>query len=103
MPPSPFCHVCRSQEVVWAELPGGGVIYTFTVVRHAVIPEARGAVPYVVAVVDLDGAPGARLIGNVVDVDPVVVTIDMQVQVVWDDVAEDVTIPRFRPRAVSGR
>jgi uncharacterized OB-fold protein len=97
MPPSPFCHQCRSQRVEWTDLPGTGTVYTFTVVRHAVIPDARPAVPYVVAVVDLDGAPGCRLIANVVAAAPDSVEIGQPVRVSWDDIAEGVTIPRFAP------
>jgi hypothetical protein len=95
MPPSPFCHRCRSQRLEWAQLPGTGTIYTFTVVRHAVIPDVRPSVPYVVAVVELDGAPGCRLVGNVIEAAPERVEIGQHVRVSWDDVSEDATIPRF--------
>jgi uncharacterized OB-fold protein len=95
MPPAPFCHVCRAQEVAWPELPGTGVVYTFTVVRHAVATVALGHLPYVVAVVELDGAPGARLIANILGADPSVVEIGRRVHVRWDDVGPRTTIPRF--------
>jgi uncharacterized OB-fold protein len=52
-------------------------------------------VPYVVAVVELDDAPGVRMIANVVECDPEDVEIGKPVRVVWDDVDEYVTIPRF--------
>jgi uncharacterized OB-fold protein len=97
MPPSPFCPNCRSQQTTWEELSGRGSVYTFTVVRHAVIPEMRDHVPYVVAVIDLEDAPGTRLIADVVGVDPDHVHIGLAVRVVWDEVAEGVTIPRFEP------
>jgi len=95
-PPAPFCHACRHQDVTFADLPGTGTVYTFTVVRHAVVPELRDHLPYVVAVVTVDGAPGVRLIANLVESDPDAVTIGARVEVVWDDVNPDVTIPRFR-------
>jgi uncharacterized OB-fold protein len=94
MPPSSFCPACRTQAVVWDELSGSGTIFTYTVVRHAVIPAVEDYVPYVIAVVDLDGAPDARLVVNVVDVDPASVTIGAPVHVVWDDCAEGVSVPR---------
>lgn len=97
MPPSPFCHVCRSQDIDWTELNGTGTVFTFTVVRHAVVPVVREHVPYVVAVVDLDGAPGARLVTQLVGMAPEHVTIGMPVGVVWDDVAEGVSVPRVMP------
>lgn len=98
-PPRPFCHNCQTQEIDWEELPGTGVIFTFTVVRHAVVPELSEYVPYGVAVVDVDGAPDARVVAAVVDSDLDKLQIGDRVEVVWDDVHENVTIPRFR-RAV---
>jgi uncharacterized OB-fold protein len=99
MPPTPFCWRCRSQETEWVELPGTGTVYTFTIARHALTPATKDAVPYVVAVIALDGAEDARLISNVVGIAPEDVAIDLPVEVVYDDVSAEVTIPRFQPRA----
>jgi uncharacterized OB-fold protein len=97
MPPGPYCHVCRTQSVEWIELSGDGTVFTFTVVRHALIPALVGAVPYVVSVVDLTDAPPARLVAALVDVDPESVCIGMPVTLVWDDIDDDQTVPRFTP------
>jgi len=95
MPPRPFCRVCRRQEIEWVDLPGTGTVFTYTVVRHAVVPELATHVPYVIAVVEVDGAPGTRLVAAVVESDPEEVRIGRKVAVRWDDVHENVTIPRF--------
>ena len=95
LPPAPFCWRCRKQEAEWVELTGEGTVYTFTITRRALIPQLEGCIPYVVVVVDLDGAPGARLIGNLLGSDPDTVHIGMRVRVQWDDVTDDTTIPRF--------
>ena len=100
MPPSAFCPHCRAQEVVWEELSGRGTVFSFTVARHALTPDLAGYLPYVVAVVDIDGAPGARLIGNVVGTEVEDVRIGMPVEVVWEDVeGSPVSLYRFRPAA----
>ena len=70
LPPGPVCPTCRSQDVNWIELSGKGVIYTFTVVRHAPVPSLTDSVPYVIAVVSLPDAGGQRLITNIVNCDP---------------------------------
>ena len=44
-PPGPFCWNCRAQEVEWVEHDGTGTIYSFTIVRHPVIPEVAEALP----------------------------------------------------------
>jgi hypothetical protein len=78
-------------------------VYSFTIVRHPVTPELSDSVPYVVAVIELDDAPGARLFTNIVECDPDTVVIGQAVQVVWDDAADEVTIPRFAPISESLR
>jgi uncharacterized OB-fold protein len=98
MPPGPFCWNCQTQDAEWIDLPGTGTIYSFSITRQALIPQLADYVPYVVAVVDLDEAPGARLVSTVVDVDPDSVRIGDAVQVHWDDVHERTTVPRFRLR-----
>lgn len=95
-PPSPFCYVCTHQEVDLVEAAGSGAVYTFTIARHAVIPHLADSVPYAVAVVELDDIPGVRMIANIVESDLEKLEIGSRVSVVWDDVNDDVTIPRFR-------
>lgn len=94
-PPGPFCHICQRQEVEYVDLPGTGSIYTFTIARHPVLPELKESVPYVIAVLELDGAPGIRLIANVVSSGVDQLHIGCAVKVTWDDVTDEVTIPRF--------
>lgn len=96
MPPAPLCHACSSFDAAWVDLPGTGEVYSFTVVRHAVVPAMREHLPYVITVVTLDGAPTARLITNIVAVAPEAIEIGMPVEVAWDDATDDATIPLFR-------
>jgi len=96
MPPTPFCWRCRSQEVEWVEHGGNGTVYSFTVIRHAVIPAVKEALPLIAAVVELDDAGGSRLVGDIVDAEPDDVAIEAPVTVDWWDVREGVSIPVFR-------
>ena len=66
-PPTPFCWHCRAEEVDWIEHDGHGEVYSFTVIRHAVIPPVADALPLIAAVVELPDTDGCRLVGNVVD------------------------------------
>jgi uncharacterized OB-fold protein len=102
MPPGPYCAACRSQSIEWTTVTGRGTVFAFTIVRHAVMPSVASQTPYVIAVVELDEAPGVRLVTNLWDSDDDDVAIGLKVQVLWDDVAENVTIPRFAP-AKDGR
>lgn len=42
-------------------------------------------------------AEGPRMMTNIVDCDPEAVRIGMAVTVTFDDVTEEVTLPKFRP------
>lgn len=96
MPPTPFCPGCRRQGVDWVELCGRGTVYSFTVSHQAFVPQLKDHVPFVVAVVEPEDAPGIRLVTNLVGTETDDVRIGMPVEVVWDDVHEHATIPRFR-------
>ena len=98
MPPTPFCPACQSQQIDWKTLTGLGEIYTYTIVDRAILPGMADHLPYVPAVITLEGGGGVRLISNVVDVELAELAIGMPVQVVWDDLREGVAVPRFRPR-----
>jgi len=95
-PPTPFCFACRAQDVEWVEQSGDGEIYSFTVIRHPVIPNVADALPLVAAVVELPDTGGCRVVGNIVDVDPADVTIGLPVRVDWYDAWPDATVPVFR-------
>jgi uncharacterized OB-fold protein len=96
LPPAPFCWRCRAQAVDWDAHDGGGAIYSFTVVRHAVIPDVKDALPLIAAVVELDGIVGGRLVGNVVDCEPGDVSIGKRVTTDWYDVRAGESVPVFR-------
>jgi uncharacterized OB-fold protein len=97
-PPAAFCWNCRHQDVDWVEHDGNGELYSFTVMRHAVIPQVAGALPIVIGVVELPDTNGCRLIGDLVGCPPEVVEIGMPVALEWYDVEEG-SVPCFRPRA----
>ncbi len=96
MPPTPFCPCCQSQKITWTPLSGQGEVYSYTIVERAIMPGMEAHLPYVPAVITLDGAGGARLISNVVDLEVAAIRIGMRVQVVWDDLPDgSVSVPRF--------
>jgi len=99
LPPQPRCFTCQGTSFEWEDLPGTGTVYSFTVVRHPLAPQLRDAVPYVSAVIELDGTQGAgcRMMANVVDCDPESVKIDDKVRVRFDKLSDTFAVPRFAP------
>ncbi len=100
-PPEPCCPRCRSFAFAWQAVSGRGHIFSFATVHRAFLPALEQHVPYTVIVVTLDDAPGVRIVSNLVDATPEHARIDLEVEVVWDDVAADLALPRFRPVAVT--
>ncbi len=91
----PDCHSLESEPI---EASGEGVLWSYTVTYHAFGPLWENVVPYVVGVVKL--AEGPRLVTNIIGVKPEGIYIDMPLQVVFEDVTPEVTLPKFRLRKV---
>jgi uncharacterized OB-fold protein len=67
------------------------------VVGRALHPAFGGAEPYACTVVELE--EGVRLLSEVADVDPGDLEIGMEVEVFFDAVTDEVTLPKFRRKA----
>jgi uncharacterized OB-fold protein len=78
----------------WVAASGRGQVHTFSIIHQAFRPELTDRVPYNVVVVELEEGPFFH--SNVVDCPNDEIHIGMPVEVVFDDVSEDVTLPRFR-------
>jgi hypothetical protein len=101
-PPSPGCAHCGSPRSDWPLLSGRGTIFSHTTVHHPAVPALAASVPYHVIVVELEDAPGARVISNLVDAASGEPAIGMRVELVWDEVRDDLVLPRFRPAEPRG-
>jgi len=95
--PRAFCPQCFSWDIEWRRTSGLGKIYTFAIQHRAWHPGWSAEVPYVTALVVLEEGP--RLYTNIVgvDADPKHIRCDMPVEVVFDDVSEEISLPKFRP------
>jgi uncharacterized protein len=93
--PKLFCPDCLSSNLEWMKASGRGKIYSYMVVYSYQPTEFEGDLPYVVAIIDLD--EGVRMMSNIIGCPPETVKCDMKVQVVFDDVTDDITLPKFKP------
>jgi uncharacterized OB-fold protein len=92
-PPQLVCPKCLSRQVSPCAVAGTGTVYTFTVNHQAWIPDM--AVPYVLAVVDLDDAPGVRVTGRL-ETAPDAAQIGQRVRIGFTQ-SGDVWLPFWRP------
>jgi uncharacterized OB-fold protein len=95
--PRALCPSCLSADTEWLRCSGRGTVYSFTVTHQNQQPGFREELPYVLAIVELE--EGVRLMTNVVGCAPDAVRIGMPVQVAFDDVTPEVTLPKFQPTA----
>ncbi|CAN5702005.1 OB-fold domain-containing protein [soil metagenome] len=93
LPPTPYCPECQSKDVDFVELSGRAEIYSFAVVHGF---PGYPDVTLVPVVVDLPDAPGARLVSNLIDVDPAEVEIGQQLVVDFHPITEGWLLPVFR-------
>ena len=95
--PRDICPGCFSRDTDWIRSSGRGVLHTFAIVHRAPTPAFRDKVPYVAAIVELEG--GARMPTNLVEVeaDPAHVRCGMPVTVVFDDLDDKISLPKFKP------
>jgi len=106
-PPGSGCPWCMSLEWTWQEVSGKGTIYSYEIIVHSIQPGFRDFTPYPVVVVELDeqrGVPtaheGIRVIANLVDANfqpeaEANVAIGKRVEVVFQDLSEDFSLPQF--------
>lgn len=94
-PPSRSCPHCLAGDFTWEDVSGRGKVFSFVTFHRVYHPAFAGEVPYVVALVELDEGP--RLLTNIVGIEPDAVICDMPVKVVFDDVTDSVSVPKFAP------
>lgn len=93
-PPQMVCPACQSYKVTARATAGTGTVYTYTVNHQQWLPEMQ--VPFALAVVDVDGAPGVRVTAPVDCTDAATVRIGQRMTIAFDQ-REDVWLPLWRP------
>jgi uncharacterized protein len=89
-----LCPHCHREALEWTFASGGGVVYSFTVVRRSPSQAFAALTPYVVALIDLDEGP--RLLSRLQIEDPALARVGQRVTVTFEDL-DDVTLPVFEP------
>jgi uncharacterized OB-fold protein len=100
--PRRACRACGHDTWSWVPVSGRGTLFSWTVVRHAFLPQFRDLVPFVTGLVSVDEDPAVRLATRVVDCDPDDLRCGLPVAVVFRDlqfpgIDRVVRAPMFRP------
>lgn len=95
--PHVVCPTCLSDRLTRHPAAGTGTVHSFTTLHLAGHQALASEVPYTVVLVDLD--EGVRVLADLLD-DGATPRIGMAVQAVFEDLTDELAIPRFR--AVDG-
>lgn len=92
--PKILCPECMSRNLEWKQSGGRGKIFSYTVTYGYAPPEFVSETPYVLAIVKMD--EGYKLMTNIVEDDFDKLSCDLPVEVIFDPVTPEITLPKFR-------
>ncbi len=95
-PPAVLCARCLSEGAEWVRLSGRGTVYSWIIIHQSQHPAFNADTPYNVAIIELEEGP--RLHTNLVECTNDEIHIGMPVEVVFEKVSDDTSMPKFRPR-----
>jgi uncharacterized protein len=97
--PKAFCRNHDNEpffgNLEWTEASGRGRVFAFNIHHWAFHPGFEGDVPYVYALIELEEGP--MFGSNIIGCDPDTVFVGMPVEVVYEDITPEYTLPKFRP------
>ena len=96
-PPRSACDACQSQQLQFEPVSGRGTIYSFTIMHQPNIAGFEDQIPYINILVELEEQPLLFMVSNLPASDLDKIKIGGQVEVYFEEVDPDTTLPQFRP------
>ena len=95
--PRSVCPFCHASEIGWVRASGRGRLYSFEIAYQTLSKSFRVKPPYVLALIELEEGP--RMMSNLVNIepDPERIRCDMPVEVVFEKLTDEITLPLFQP------
>jgi uncharacterized OB-fold protein len=100
-PPRDICSRCLGRAADWVPSSGRGKILTWNVMHQVYHPGFANEVPYAVVLVELDD--GGRMISNLVGYPNDRLEVGLPVEVTFEKLSEEVSLPKFRPAVSQAR
>ena len=94
-PSTAYCPNCMAENFEWIKMSGKGKVYSYAIVRQPYHKAFVNDLPYVIAAIELEEGP--RVMSNIIGCRPEDIKIDMPVEVQFEDVTDQVTLPKFKP------
>ena len=96
--PRLYCIHCFSEDIGWVEASGKGKIYSYSVTLSNPVSQFVDDLPFTIAIIELD--EGVRMLSHMVNCDHDKLKCDMRVEVVFEDITEKFSLPKFQPSTV---
>jgi uncharacterized protein len=95
--PTMACPACGSFDLAYEPVSGRGSLFSWTVIEHPPAPGFRDLVPLIVGVIQLVEQPHLLMVANVLDTRTQDLKLGLPLEVVFERVTDDCTLPQFRP------
>ncbi|MBH69638.1 MAG: DNA-binding protein [Rhodospirillaceae bacterium] len=94
-PPRHFCPSCGSKDVSVLKATGRATLHSY-IISH--LPAPGFIPPYAIAIAKLEEGP--KMMCNIVGCEqtPEALILDMPLEVTFEKVSEEITLPQFKPR-----
>ena len=91
-----ICSKCNSTKSSWVPVSGRGEVFSFNIMHQVYHPAFAAEVPYAVVVVELE--EGCKFVSNLHGIKPHEIKCGMPVEVMFEKLSDEVSIPKFRLR-----
>ena len=98
-PPRPMCPRCQSLASGWVPVSGRGTLYSWVRCHPPLLPAFQQRAPLVVVLVELEEGEDLRLVGNWLGPAEEEIEIGLPVEVVFERVSEEISLPQWQRRA----
>ena len=95
-PPRPVCDACHSETLTFEQVSGRGTIYSFSVMYQPNVAGFGDELPYLNILIELEEQPQLFLVSYLPAVQREQVRVDGKVEVYFEDVDAELTLPKFR-------
>ncbi len=98
-PPGFICTGCKERDTSMAfeAVSGEGTVYAWFIHHDTQVGGFAERAPYLIAAVELVEQPGLLLYTNILNIPYGKIEAGMPVEVVWEKVNDEITIPQFQP------
>jgi hypothetical protein len=100
--PRPVCRFCRSREVAGERVSGRATLYSWTISTQAFHPFWVERVPFTLATVELVEQPRLMFLSQIVECPEQELRGGLPLEVTFERVAPQLTLPFFRPARARG-